>query len=171
MLQKILGDNNMQKSKVFSLKTFLILGVSFLMISALFLLSACNEEFNNSLVIKQNAPNTASSSMQYTQVEAKMGQDIYLTWTIDENAKDNASSYTLIITDNDKNNLTKDNALKSLVIYDENKKSLGTVTTQTYGQYALSAVLADNKISAGTYYAVAQFNKDGTYNVCLQLNE
>ena len=166
-----MGDNIMQEGKLIKTTKFTIMAVSFLIISTLFLFAACNEEFNNSLVIKQNAPNTTSTELKYTQIEATAGQNVYLTWTIDESAKDSASSYNLMIVDNDKNQLTEDNALKSLIIYDENKKSLGNLTTQTYGQYALSTVLADNKISAGTYYAVAQFNKDGIYNVYLQLNE
>ena len=43
----------MQEGKLIKTTKFTIMAVSFLIISTLFLFAACNEEFNNSLVIKQ----------------------------------------------------------------------------------------------------------------------
>ena len=99
----------------------------------------------------------------------KANEDVYFCWTIADNAQDTASAYLLVFVDNDKNALTAENALKSVNIYDSNKKALGTATTDTNGKYNLSSVLGDSKISGGTYYAVCQFVKDGTYNANIQL--
>lgn len=134
-----------------------------------FLLTACDENFTNSTTIKTNAPNTTDANMQYTSITVKAKQPIYINWTINENAKDSASAYSLLVVDGDKNALTNDNKLTAVTIYDGNKKSLGTASTPTEGQYNLSAVLGDNKIAAGTYYAILEFATAGTYNVCISL--
>ena len=160
----------MNKTKTTNLPSItIVFSLMIAMIVSSFLLTACDESFENSTSIKTNAANTTANNMQYTNITVKAKQPVYINWTIDENAKDGASAYNLMIVDNDKNALTQDNKLTSVTIYDGNKKSLGTATTQTEGQYNLSAVLGDNKIAAGSYYAILEFATAGTYNVCIAL--
>lgn len=158
----------MNQSKILSNK-ILIISLSFILCSAVLLFTACNDGFDNSTKLNVNAPNTADADLKYTAVTVNANEDVYFCWTIADNTKDTASAYSLVIVDKDKNALNKDNGLKSVTIYDSNKKSLGTATTDTAGNYNLSSVLGDNKIAGGTYYAVCQFDKDGTYNVNIQL--
>ena len=158
----------MNKSKTLSNK-ILILTLSLFLCASVFLMTACNDGFDNSTKLNVNAPNTKEANQKYTAVTVKANEDVYFCWTIADNAQDTASAYLLVFVDNDKNALTAENALKSVNIYDSNKKALGTATTDTNGKYNLSSVLGDSKISGGTYYAVCQFVKDGTYNANIQL--
>ena len=144
--------------------------LSFVVLGALFLLTACNEGFDSATKLNVNATNATDADTKYTALSVKSAEEIYVCWTIADDAKDSASSYNLVVLNNDKQALTNDNKLTAVTVYDSNKKSLGTATTETEGVYNLSAVLSDQKIAGGTYYAVLKFAKDGTYNIAIKLN-
>ena len=160
----------MKQQKVTFNKIFAIPLMTIILFCA-FTLCACDEDFRDSITIKQNAANTASDDMQYTMLTVKARQQVYINWQIDEHAQNSASAYKIVVVDNDKNALTQDNNITSLSVYDQSKKSLGTATTTTPGQYSLGAILGDNTISAGRYYAILVFAHDGTYNICLNFLE
>lgn len=168
-LQKNEWEYKMNKTKTTNLGAIVLIALMSMVVLAVFLLTACNENFDNSTTIKQNATNTTDSQMQYTTITTKASQQVYVNWTISESAKNDATSYKLVILDNDKNALTNDNNVVNVSIYDSNKKALGTATTEIAGQYNLSAVLGDNKIAAGKYYAMLEFAKPGTYNLAIVL--
>lgn len=161
----------MNKAKSVLFSKLIVFALMITTIASVVLLAACDENFNTSTTIKTNAANTTDANMQYTSLTVKANQIIYINWTIPQEAKDNASAYKLVVLDNDKHALTQQNNIVSLSVYDSSQKALGTATTQTIGQYDLSAVLGDNKIAAGKYYAKLEFATDGTYNVCIVFTE
>lgn len=144
--------------------------LSMFLVCAILFLTACNEGFDSSTKLNVNPTTATQENAKYTALTVKSTEEIYVTWTISNDAKDSASYYTLSVLDNEKKALTTNNNLTSVTIYDTNKKSLGTATTTTQGQYNLSSVLGDSKIAGGTYYAVLKFSKDGTYNIAIMLN-
>ena len=151
------------------LKTFTIL-FTIILALGLFFFTGCNEEFDSATKLNINQPNTTEANLKHTTITVKEPTDeIYVSWTIATDANTNATHYSLVVLDKDKNALTTTNGLTSVTVYDQDKKSLGTATTETPGNYNLATVLGDNKIAAGTYYAILKFAKEGTYNLSIQL--
>lgn len=136
----------------------------------LFLL-ACDENFENATKLNVNASNTTDANMKFNSLKINAEEEVYLTWTISAQAKQTASHYILIILDENKHALTSENKLTEVNLYNTSKKALGTVETTKEGEYNLSAILADEKIKEGTYYAVCKFAQSGIYNLAILLNE
>lgn len=153
------------------LKNFSTLLMCFVVLMFPLFLLACDDKFENGTKLNVNAINTTDDNLKFNALKVNAQEEICVMWTISEQAKQTASHYTFLVLDENKNELTAENKLTSVSIYNSNKKALGTVETQKEGEYNLSAILSDEKIKEGTYYAVCKFAKSGIYNLTILLNE